>query len=151
MTTRPKLRVLFVCLGNSCRSPMAEAIARQLAPDLWEVTSGGLTPLGYVASLTKETIEKNSFSPEGLSSKPIMHSHWQAVDLVINMSGFEKHRVFEDTDKVEDWPVEDPFGAEPAVYQSTFEDIRNRIEDLAVRLRADNGATISDTQSQPSE
>lgn len=151
MTTRPKLRVLFVCLGNSCRSPMAEAIARQLAPDLWEVTSGGLTPLGYVASLTKETIEKNSFSAEGLSSKPIMHSHWQAVNLVINMSGFEKHRVFDDPDKVEDWPVEDPFGAEPAVYQSTFDDIRNRIEDLAARLRAENGATISNVPSPSPE
>lgn len=151
MTSRPKLRVLFVCLGNSCRSPMAEAIARQYAPDLWEVTSGGLTPLGYVASLTKDTIEKNNFSAEGLSSKPIMHSHWQAVDLVINMSGFEKRRVFEDVDKVEDWSVEDPFGAEPAVYQTTFDDIRHRIEDLAVRLRAENGATISDEQPQSPE
>lgn len=151
MTTRPKLRVLFVCLGNSCRSPMAEAIARQYAPDLWDVSSGGLTPLGYVASLTKETIEKNNFSADGLSSKPILHSHWQAVDLVINMSGFEKQRVFEDTEKVEDWPVEDPFGAEPAAYQSTFDDIRNRIEDLATRLRARNGAAIPGEQSQSSE
>ena len=58
MAPRKKLQVLFVCLGNSCRSPMAEAIARQDAPDLWQVTSGGLTPLGYVAQLTKETIEK---------------------------------------------------------------------------------------------
>ena len=151
MTSRPKLRVLFVCLGNSCRSPMAEAIARQYAPDLWEVTSGGLTPLGYIASLTKETIEKNSFSAEGLASKPILHSHWQAVDLVINMSGFEKHRVFEDSDKVEDWPVEDPFGAEPAVYQSTFDDIRTRIEDLVARLRAGSGASTANSQPQSSE
>src|SRR5215471_8366617 len=100
-----KLRVLFVCLGNSCRSPMAEAIARQDAPDLWEVTSGGLTPLGYVAQLTKETIVKNNYSAEGLESKYISHSHWREVDLVINMSGFEKNRVFEDPDKVEDWLV----------------------------------------------
>jgi len=133
-----KLRILFVCLGNSCRSPMAEAIARQHAPDLWEVSSGGLTPLGYVATPTTETIEKNGYSAEGLSSKPIMHSHWEAVDLVINMSGFEKHRVFEDPDKVEDWDVHDPFGADPAVYQDTFDDIRTRIEDLAARLRANN-------------
>ncbi|HLK03513.1 MAG TPA: low molecular weight phosphatase family protein [Candidatus Acidoferrum sp.] len=137
-----KLRILFVCLGNSCRSPMAEAIARQHAPDLWEVSSGGLTPLGYVATPTTETIEKNGYSAEGLSSKPIMHSHWEAVDLVINMSGFEKHRVFEDPDKVEDWDVQDPFGAEPAVYQNTFDDIRTRIEDLAARLRANNGAKL---------
>lgn len=130
---------------------MAEAIARQFAPDLWEVSSGGLTPLGYVASLTKATIEKNNFSADGLSSKPIMHSHWQAVDLVINMSGFEKHRVFEDPGKVEDWPVEDPFGADPLTYQAAFDDIRHRIEDLAARIRAKNGATIPTAQPQSSE
>jgi protein-tyrosine-phosphatase len=121
---------------------MAESIARQVAPDLWEVSSGGLTPLGYIATLTKETIAKNEFSAEGLSSKPIMQSHWRAVDLVINMSGLEKHRVFEDPDKVEDWAVPDPFGAEPTIYQNTFDDIRVRIEDLAARLRRQNGVTI---------
>lgn len=122
---------------------MAEAIARQDAPDLWEVTSGGLTPLGYIAQLTKETIEKNNYSSEGLSSKPVMHSHWQEVDLVINMSGFDKHRVFEDYDKVEDWKVEDPFGAEPEFYQQVFDDISSRVTHLAARIRALKGAPVS--------
>jgi protein-tyrosine-phosphatase len=130
---------------------MAEAIARQHAPDLWEVTSGGLTPLGYVAQLTKETIEKNNCSSDGLSSKPIMHSHWQEVDLVINMSGFDKNRVFEEPEKVEDWPVKDPFGAEPEFYQQVFDDIRSRIIDLAVRLRASGAVPVQRTNSQQSE
>lgn len=33
-------RVLFVCLGNICRSPTAEAVMRKLAPD-WELDSAG--------------------------------------------------------------------------------------------------------------
>jgi len=151
VTRITKLRVLFVCLGNSCRSPMAEAIARQDAPDLWEVTSGGLTPLGYVAQLTKETIAKNNYSAEGLASKPIMHSHWQEVDLVINMSGFDKDRVFEDAEKVEDWPVIDPFGAEPELYQEVFDDIRARIAELAERLRSSGNAPITSADSQKAE
>ena len=148
MDPHKKLKVLFVCLGNSCRSPMAEAIARQHAPDLWEVTSGGLTPLGYVAPLTIETIENNGYSAEGLSSKAIMHSHWQEVDLVINMSGFDKDRVFEDAEKVEDWPVTDPFGAEPELYQEVFDDIRARIAELAVRIRSSGRAQIANADSQ---
>lgn len=151
MKSRKKLRVLFVCLGNSCRSPMAEVIARQDAPDLWEVTSGGLTPLGYVAQLTKETIEKNNYSAEGLESKPVMHAHWQEVDLVINMSGFDKNQVFEDPDKVEDWQVEDPFGEDPEVYQRIFDEIRTRVSALSDKLRTSGTAQISNASSEKAD
>ena len=34
------MRVLFVCLGNICRSPAADAVMRKLAPD-WEIDSAG--------------------------------------------------------------------------------------------------------------
>ena len=34
--------LVFVCTGNTCRSPMAEALARELMPDGWDVTSAGL-------------------------------------------------------------------------------------------------------------
>jgi protein-tyrosine phosphatase len=34
------MRVLMVCLGNICRSPLAEGILRHLAPD-WEIDSAG--------------------------------------------------------------------------------------------------------------
>ncbi len=140
MVSPEKLGVLFVCLGNSCRSPMAEAIARRFAPDLWEVSSGGLTPLGYIAEPTIATLAKNNVAAEGLVSKAILHVHWQEVDLIINMSGYPKEQVFEDFDKVEDWPVEDPFGADSETYQRIFEEIQTRIIDLAERLRSANGA-----------
>jgi protein-tyrosine-phosphatase len=122
---------------------MAEAIARQNAPDLWEVTSGGLTPLGYIAEPTLETLAKNRYSAEGLSSKAILHAHWQEVDLIINMSGFPKDQVFEDFEKVEDWQVEDPFGADAEIYQRIFEEIQSRIVVLAERLSASSRARTS--------
>ncbi len=37
-----KRYIAFVCTGNTCRSPMAEALASGLAPDGWDVTSAGL-------------------------------------------------------------------------------------------------------------
>jgi len=151
VTRVTKFRVLFVCLGNSCRSPMAEAIARQDAPDLWEVSSGGLTPLGHVAELTKETLTKNNYSADGLESKPVMHAHWEEVDLVINMSGMEKYRIFEDYDKVEDWCVEDPFGTDPETYQRIFEDIRTRVVSLADRLRNSNKLNSSPAKLESAE
>ncbi len=151
MASHKKLTVLFVCLGNSCRSPMAEAIARQHAGDLWEVTSGGLTPLGYIAEPTIATLAKNNVPAEGLASKAILHAHWQEVDFVINMSGFPKEQVFEDFAKVEDWPVEDPFGADSETYQRIFEEIQTRIMELARRLGSSNGATIVGTNPKEAE
>ncbi|MCX2478668.1 low molecular weight phosphotyrosine protein phosphatase [Pedobacter sp. MC2016-15] len=40
----PKKKILMVCLGNICRSPLAEGIVRQLAADAglnWEIASAG--------------------------------------------------------------------------------------------------------------
>jgi len=41
-----KLKVLFLCTGNSCRSQMAEGWARALAPDRIEAQSAGLEARG---------------------------------------------------------------------------------------------------------
>src|SRR5262249_22275090 len=86
--------------------------------------------------LTTETLTKNKYNANGLSSKPVMHADWVQVDLVINMSGLEKQQVFEECDKVEDWDVEDPYGADLETYQRVFDDIRARIARLIARLRA---------------
>ncbi|MEA1952507.1 MAG: arsenate reductase ArsC, partial [Planctomycetota bacterium] len=41
-----KKRVLFLCVGNSCRSQMAEGLLRNAAPDLFGVQSAGSKPAG---------------------------------------------------------------------------------------------------------
>jgi arsenate reductase (thioredoxin) len=134
------VRVLFICIGNSCRSPMAEAIARQDAADVIEAASAGLAPLGFVAVPTKRTLTENGYSGNELESKPIAREAWEASDLVINMSGRPKERVFPDFGKVEDWEVEDPYGEGAEVYQRIFEEITRRVSALAGRLRGQKQA-----------
>jgi len=132
-----KLRVLFVCMGNSCRSPMAESIALRDACGIFDCASAGLSPLGVVQKQTLDTLRRNGYPAENLSSKAIANEEWGATDLVINMSGHPKQRAFPRSEwhKVEDWAVEDPYGSDPQVYQRIFEDIRTRIESLTARLR----------------
>ncbi len=43
---RGKIRVLFLCTGNSCRSQMAEGWAKALHPELLEAYSAGIQPQG---------------------------------------------------------------------------------------------------------
>jgi arsenate reductase len=133
----PRHRILFVCIGNSCRSPMAESIALQDASDLLDSSSAGLRPLGVVQALTLRTLESNGYPTAGLHSKPILERQWADADLVINMSGYPRERTFarEEWHKVEDWDVQDPYGSDRAVYQQIFEELRTRIESLAARLR----------------
>ncbi len=134
--TLPRFRVLFVCIGNSCRSPMAEAIANKEAAEFIEISSAGLSPLGVVQKETLQTIELNGYPVEGLYSKPILADDWAKADLVVNMSGYNKERAFPRSEwpKVEDWDIADPYGCNSAVYQRTFDDIRSRIREMIARL-----------------
>src|SRR5208337_306331 len=132
----PKIfRVLFVCIGNACRSPMAESIALREASDIIDPSSAGLFPLGYIPPSTQQTLQNNGYSPEGLSSKPILRDAWDNADLIINLSGRRRDPFFDHSDKVEDWDVADPFGGEPEIYQQVLEEIAGRVRSLADRLR----------------
>jgi protein-tyrosine-phosphatase len=134
-----RTKVMFVCLGNACRSPMAEAIASRDAADVIDASSAGLTPLGHVERMTKQTLENNDYPVDGLDSKYVEPAAFDATDIVINMSGLPRDLFFENPAKVEDWCVEDPYGADAELYQRIFEDIRKRVSELAVRLRNGNG------------
>ncbi|HQL28825.1 MAG TPA: arsenate reductase ArsC, partial [Thermoanaerobaculales bacterium] len=50
------LSILFICVGNSCRSPMAEAIARAIGGDRVTACSAGLAATGRVAPSTLEAL-----------------------------------------------------------------------------------------------
>jgi protein-tyrosine-phosphatase len=126
-------RVLFVCAGNSCRSPMAEALARHLAPDAIAASSAGVAALGYVCSSTHAVLAEVSISSAGLESKPLRERDVADADLLINMTG---RPVFHARTPVEDWQVADPFGCDLAVYRRTRDEIERRVRELAKRLRA---------------
>jgi protein TonB len=131
-----RMKVLFVCVGNACRSPMAEAIARIDASDVIEAFSAGLSPIGSLAGMTKQTLMRNGYWVEGLEPKGISHEVWEQADIVINLSGRAREEAFHEDAKVEDWEIEDPFGKDDInVYQRVFEEIRLHITELAHESR----------------
>jgi arsenate reductase len=133
----PPKRVLFLCIGNACRSPMAEALARKLAPDVITATSAGLYPLGYIAVPTRAVLAEIDAPCDGQASKPLLAADLYAADLIVNMTGQPAKNLFDDrTLPVEDWDVGDPFGSDLAVYRRIRDEIEQRIVALASRLRA---------------
>jgi protein-tyrosine-phosphatase len=130
-----RTRVLFVCLGNSCRSPMAEAIAAHIGSDVMEVSSAGLAALGRVQTLTKLILAKNGYPADGLQSKALKADDLEAADFIVSMTGRPDFALFQDARKVEDWNVEHPYGANVETYQRVFEDIESRVLLLVERIR----------------
>jgi arsenate reductase (thioredoxin) len=131
-----RTKVMFLCVGNSCRSQMAEAIAKHLAADVIEASSAGLIPFGEIAGPTAQVLAERGISLEGQYSKPLRPEELAAVELVINMTGRTGDRILEDSNPtIEDWDIADPFGFNLAVYRKIRDDIEARVTNLARRLR----------------
>ena len=148
MTSPSPVRVLFICIGNACRSPMAEAVARRDASDVIEASSAGLYPLGRLPELTVETLETNKYSVEGLSSKCISREAVQRADLIVNLSGTPIEHLFSsgpsrlrDGQHIENWEVSDPYGEDSAIYQRILRELEQRVQGLANRLRKESRST----------
>jgi arsenate reductase len=135
-TSSPK-KVLFLCIGNSCRSQMAEALARHLASDVIEASSAGLSPLGYIAAPTVAVLSESGVSCAGQTSKSLREASVETAGLLVNMSGYGlKNRLDREDLPVEDWDVGDPFGSDLEIYRGIRDEIERRVVELARRLRA---------------
>ena len=114
---------------------MAEAIARYDAADVIEPSSAGLSPMGSIPEQTRQTLLLNGYSADGLISNSLTREAADSADIIINMTGRPGEEVSWQREKIEDWFVQDPYGAEPETYQRVFEGIRRRVNQLALGLR----------------
>jgi arsenate reductase (thioredoxin) len=126
----PKTRVLFVCIGNSCRSQMAEAFARAYGADIIDVHSAGLSPATMIAPLTKQVLAERNLNIDGQFPKALDFVKREPFDMVVNMSG---HPVAVPNARVLTWIVSDPIGQKEAVYRS----VASQVEGLVMRLITD--------------
>jgi arsenate reductase len=131
-----RLKVLFVCVGNTCRSQMAEALARRDAADVIEPASAGISPFGRVVEPTRLVLLEKGMQIDGQFSKGLSDATLFRPDLVINMTGIPGASLFAQA-RCQDWDVEDPYGEHLETYRRICEDIEARVQELAQRLRQD--------------
>jgi arsenate reductase (thioredoxin) len=126
-------RVLFVCIGNSCRSQMAEGFARAYGSDVIIPASAGLSPAMNVARDTRMAMAEKGIDLRDHFPKGIRNLGRAQFDLVVNMSDMD---IFPDQipgAAMVEWDVEDP------VFMP-YEDhckVRDRIEVLVMKLVLD--------------
>jgi arsenate reductase len=131
---RTKKRVLFVCIGNSCRSQMAEGFARAYGGDVMVAESAGLSPAAIVQPLTRQVLAERNVRIDDQFPKGMEILAREQFDVIINMSG-QKLPVAPGI-KVRDWLVLDPIGQTEAVYQGVAEQIEGLVMRLILELRS---------------
>ena len=126
-------RVLFVCIGNSCRSQMAEGFARAYGADVMEPLSAGLYPAGIIAPLTKKVMLEKNIDIGAQFPKELESVLDGPIGIVINMSGQKVPAPQGAT--VEEWKVLDPIGMSEDVFREVANDIEQRVMRLVLALR----------------
>ncbi len=144
-------KILFVCTGNTCRSPMAEAILRNYNLSDIEVKSAGVYAYGgqtaseyAIKVLNKQNIAQNH------ASSPLKEEDIEWATYVLTMTESHKQliashypRAIEKTftlkEFVNDEPgnrdISDPFGGNEQVYEQTFHELSKWIEKLVEKLK----------------
>jgi protein-tyrosine-phosphatase len=118
--------VLYVCLGNSCRSIMAEALTRHFFPDSVKAASAGIHPLGFIVEETWQVLAEAGVDNEGLRSKGLTEISVSEFRLLVNLSTYALDgflpRGFQG--KIIHYPVTDPYGYKLEVYRQARYAIR---------------------------
>ena len=130
----PIERVLFVCLGNACRSQMAEGFARTYGKDVMAPESAGLAPALEVPLETQETMAEKNIDISTHRPKPMSEFPPGRFDLVVNMSGYP----LAGFPAAMEWKVRDPIGGTAEDYRATRDHIENLVMKLILDLRRKN-------------
>ncbi len=127
-----KKRVLFVCIGNSCRSQMAEGFARKYGNDCIAAQSAGLSPASIVQDDTHRTMLARGVVLEGQFPKGVELLARDPFDLIVNMSGFALPKM---SGPIVEWKVRDPIGLSEEVYEAVADQIERHVMRLILEMR----------------
>lgn len=135
--TKPK--VAFICVHNSCRSQIAEALGKALASDVFESYSAGtetrpqINPdaVRLMKALYGIDMEQAQYSKQ-ISDIP-------KPDIAISM-GCNVGCPFIDRPFDDNWGLDDPTGKSDEAFQKVIDEIRLRIMELKQRLERNREA-----------
>ncbi|KIL43306.1 low molecular weight protein arginine phosphatase [Jeotgalibacillus campisalis] len=142
------MNILFVCTGNTCRSPMAEAILKHKKLDFIDVRSAGLFAMegGQVSQQTQDVLDEN-----GIVHNHVSHTvsqadvHW--ADYVFAMTSAHKGMLVDQFPFAMDriftlkefaggrgLDVSDPFGGTLEMYRTTYEELNRLLSGLIDKI-----------------
>jgi arsenate reductase len=133
MTASDKARILFICIGNSCRSQMAEGFARTYGGDILIAASAGLAPAYMVAQDTVRAMDEKNIDLRDQFPKSLKQLGRAHFDLFVNMSGYELPGEIDTP--VRKWDVADPIAEDYETHCKIRDEIETRVMGLILELR----------------
>jgi protein-tyrosine phosphatase len=127
-------RILFVCYGNICRSPMAEGLARERLGEAAEVASAGIAAAGGPASPEAVLVMKLVYGADISAhvARPVGAYDLSRFDYVVAMDASIYHHLRTVWGVPEPvlygWDIEDPIGLDYQAYREAALKIERRLE-----------------------
>ena len=119
------MNILFVCVGNTCRSQMAEALAKNLG---FKAQSAGTNPGEKIAENAVKVINELGIEMKNQFPKSIDTIETKGDDVIISMGcGVECPNL----PISYDWGLDDPVGHNINFYRNTREKIKSLLEELS--------------------
>jgi arsenate reductase len=138
-------RVVFLCIGNACRSQMAEGFARTYGRDVMDAWSAGLYPATAIPEQTMRIMAEKNIVLQHAFPKRLDEVPPPVPDLYVNMSGlpvpggqFVETRV---------WDVKDPYQLSDDMFRKCRDEIERLVMALIMELRTKGRATSAAPQS----
>lgn len=131
MKRKPK--VAFVCVHNSCRSQIAQALGNYLAGDVFESYSAGTETVPQLNQDAVRLMKQLYGIDMELTQYSKLMEELPPVDILVTM-GCNVHCPSLPCKYREDWGLEDPTGHSDPVFQETIRKIYEKILDLKRRI-----------------
>lgn len=132
------MNVLFVCVQNAGRSQMAEALFRLVASGRHEARSAGSAPAARVHAEVVEAMRELGIDLADRVPRKLEQADAEWADVVVTMGCGDACPYVPGTRYV-DWQLPDPAGKRLEEVRRIRDEIRRRIERLAVELSGEEG------------
>ena len=132
-----KPKVAFICVHNSCRSQMAEALGKLFGSEVFESYSAGTETKPQINQDAVRIIEDLYNVNMNKTQKSKLLSDIPEIDIAIKM-GCNVVCPYLKANHTEDWGLEDPTGKSDEEFINIAKTIEAKVKDLAERIKNNN-------------
>lgn len=127
------IRVAFICVHNSCRSQIAEALGKRFAADIFESYSAGTELKDHINPDAVRLVKELYGIDMELTQRSKLLEDIPPVDVVVTM-GCSVECPYLPCKRREDWGLADPTGKSDEEFISVIKTIETKITELAKSL-----------------